>query len=233
MKRRSIVLLLSGLSTLALANGNFNLRVGADIHSKVDSLGKYSSGSTEDYGYEVGLEYLRPIGEKLELGIGVAYQKHAKISGKNQENESYHSSNVGIIEKEHFKGYHDFQGYDSVPVYLTGKYTLNKDWKFKPYLKGSIGYSFNFGNDEITYSDNESYENESTGVDGPGKINETYNLSTNIKHGLYYAAGIGIEYKFLSLEALYQINTGKLSVGNNEKYDSNYERVSLVLNYKF
>lgn len=53
MKKISIFLLLGSFSTLSLANGNFNLRIGGDIHSKMDSLGVYSNGETEDYGYEI------------------------------------------------------------------------------------------------------------------------------------------------------------------------------------
>lgn len=232
MNKTLVFLLLGSLSTLSLANGNLNIRVGGDVHSKVDSLGIYSSGDTEDYGYEVGIEYLRPVTEKLELGLGVSYQKHAKISGKNQKNESYSSSNTGIIEQETFKGFDDFQGYDSVPVYITGKYVLTNEWIVKPYIKASIGYSFNFGNEDLKYSDRVDNENESTDTDLGGQTFEAYNLSTSIKNGMYYAGGIGVEYKSLALEALYQVNEGKLSIAN-KKYDANYERVSLILNYKF
>lgn len=228
MNKISTFLLLGSLSTLSLADRNLNLRVGADIHSKFDSLGVYSSGDTEDYGYEVGLEYMRPITEKLELGLGVAYQKHAKVSGKKSEFSKWN----GTIESEYSKGYDDFQGYDSVPVYLTGKYILTKEWTFKPYIKASLGYSFNFGSDDVKYSDGVEHENEATDTSLGGQTFETYKLSTDTKNGLYYAAGVGIEYNSLSLEALYQVNEGKLSIGNKE-YNANYERVSLILNYKF
>lgn len=228
MKKISIFMLLGSLSTLSLASGSFNLRVGGDVHSKVDSLGVYSNGDTEDYGYEVGLEYMRPITEKLELGFGVAYQKHAKISGK----KTGFNELSNTIESEYSKGYDDFQGYDSVPLYLTGRYILTNKWAFKPYIKASLGYSFNFGNENIKYSDGVEYENESTDTDLGGQTFEAYNISTDIKNGLYYAAGLGVEYKFLSLEALYQVNEGELNIGN-QKYDANSERISLILNYRF
>lgn len=228
MKKISIFLLLGSFSTLSLANGNFNLKIGGDIHSKTDSLGVYSNGETEDYGYEVGIEYMKPITEKLELGLGVTYQKHAKISGK----KSSFSEWNGTIESEYSKGYDDFQGYDSVPIYLTGKYVLTNEWAFKPYLKANLGYSFNFGNEDIKYSDGVEHENESTDTDLGGQTFDAYNISTDIKNGLYYAAGVGVEYKSLALEMLYQANEGKMSIGNKD-YNSNYERISLILNYEF
>ncbi len=228
MNKISIFLLLGCLSTLSLANGNFNLRIGGDINSKIDSLGNYSNGETEDYGYEAGIEYIKPITEKLELGLGVSYQKHAKISGK----KSGYSKLEGAIESEYSKGYDDFQGYDSIPVYLTGKYILTNEWVFKPYIKASLGYSFNFGNEDVKYSDGVEHENESTDTDLGGQTFDAYNISTDVKNGLYYAAGVGVEYKSLALEMLYQVNEGKLNIGNKE-YNCNYERITLLLNYKF
>lgn len=227
MNKISIFLLLSSLSTLSLSNGNFNFRVGGDLNSKVDSLGIYSDGSTENYGYEVGIEYTKLITENLNLGLGISYQKHAKISGKKFEFSEWE----GTTESEYSKGYENFQGYDSIPIYLTGKYIITNEWIFKPYIKGSLGYSVNFGNEDIKYSDGVEYENDSTDTDLGGQTFEAYNLSTNIKNGLFYVVGIGLEYNSLSLEALYQINEGKLSIGN-EIYSANYERFSLILNYK-
>ncbi|MBC2856993.1 outer membrane beta-barrel protein [Cetobacterium sp. 2A] len=227
MKKISIFLLLGTLSTLSLAAGNLNVRVGGDVKSKIGSLGSYSDGDTEDYGYEIGLEYMKPITERLELGIGLAYQKHAKVSGNKIERSELN----GLIESEFSKGYNDFQGYDSIPVYLTGKYTLNNNWLIKPYLKASLGYSFNFGNEDLEYSDDVQHENELTDTDLGGEVFESYKLSTKIKNGLYYSAGLGLEYRSLSLETLYQVNNGKLSVGNKD-YDADYEKISLILNYK-
>lgn len=232
MSKLSLFLLLGSLSTLSLANGSFNFRAGGDIYSRTSSLGIYSNGDTEDYGYEIGLEYLKPITEKLELGVGISYQNHSKIAGTNQENEKYYSFNSGIIEMETFKGFHDFQGYNSIPIYLTGKYYIANQWIIKPYIKANLGYSFNFGNEDIKYSDDVKNENESTDTDLGGQIFEAYSLSTDIKGGIYYAAGIGLEYKSLALESLYQVNEGKITINNN-KYNSNYERISLILNYKF
>lgn len=176
----------------------------------------------------MAMKYIKPITEKLELGLGVAYQKHAKISGK----KSSFSEWNGAIESEYSKGYDDFQEYDSVPIYLTGKYVLTNEWAFKPYLKANLGYSLNFGNKDIKYSDAVEHENESTDIDLGGQTFDAYNISTDIKNGLYYAAGVGVEYKSLALEMIYQVNEGKMRIRNKE-YNSNYERISLVLNYKF
>lgn len=227
MKMIKILLLLGSLNTIALAN-NINIRVGGDLTTKTDSLGLYSNGNTEDYGYEIGVEYKKKVTQKLDLGLGIAYQKHSKISG----NKSEFSSWNGSIQSEYSKGFDDFQGYDSFPIYLTGKYILTNSWVVKPYIKANLGYSFNFNNKSIKYSDGVTHENESTDTDLGGQVFNEYTLSTNIKNGLYYGTGIGLEYSSLSLEALYQVNEGELNIDNKD-YTANYKKLSLILNYRF
>lgn len=241
MKKVIGLLLLGALSSISFGENldgfdknSFNLRVGGDISTKVSSVGKYSESSTEDYGYEVGLEYMRNLTPKFSLGLGLAYQEHSKINGKKQEREYIN----GAIETDYSKGFEDFKGYNSVPVYLTGKYILTDKWSIKPYIKGNIGYSFNFGNEDIHYNDGYSSENENTDQVVGGETFEAYSLSTKVDNGLYYGAGIGFEYKSFSGEIMYQVNEGKLSVTDktssiNEKYDLNYKRVSAILTYKF
>ncbi|STO31656.1 Uncharacterised protein [Fusobacterium necrogenes] len=228
MKKVTLFLLLGALSSGALANGYFNIRAGADLYTKVDSVGIYSSNSTEDFGYEFGVEYLRPITEKLDLGFGIAYQKHADISGKGTEYSQWN----GVIKSEYFKGYEDFSGYDSVPLYITGRYILTKNYPFTPYIKASVGYSFNINGDNIRYIDKVENENEQTDVDLGGQVFQSYSLAKSVKDGLYYSVGLGVEYKSFTLETLYQVNTGKINVQNQE-YNVSYDRVSLVLGYKF
>ncbi|MGL5088997.1 MAG: hypothetical protein ACRC6Z_06045, partial [Cetobacterium sp.] len=105
--------------------------------------------------------------------------------------------------------------YKSVPVYLTGRYNVNYwDWAVTPYLKANIGYSFNF--------DSEDYK-------AAGK-----SYSTSVDDGLYWAAGIGMEYEAFNVDVLYGANHSKSKVdGVNEKFDNDYERVTLSVGYKF
>ena len=241
MKKIIGLLLVGTLSSISLGenlNGidknSFNLRVGGDLNTKVSSIGKYSESSTEDYGYEIGFEYMRSLTPKFSLGLGLAYQEHSKINGKKYETEYVN----GAIETEYSKGYEDFKGYNSIPVYLTGKYILTDRWAIKPYIKGNIGYSFNFGNKDIHYSNGYTSENENTDQVVGGEVFEAYTINTKVDNGLYYGAGFGFEYKSFSGEIMYQINEGKLSLSNespsiNEKYNLNYKRISGILTYKF
>ncbi|MGL4946671.1 MAG: hypothetical protein ACRC4X_03255 [Cetobacterium sp.] len=108
--------------------------------------------------------------------------------------------------------------YKSVPVYLTGRYNVNYwDWAVTPYLKANIGYSFNF--------DSEDY-----------KENDT-SYSTSVDDGLYWAAGIGMEYAAFNVDVLYGANHAKSKIsnpnGNDVKFDNDYERVTLSVGYKF
>ncbi|MGL4909640.1 MAG: hypothetical protein ACRCYM_02090 [Cetobacterium sp.] len=105
--------------------------------------------------------------------------------------------------------------YKSVPVYLTGRYNVNYwDWAVTPYVKANIGYSFNF--------DSESY-----------KVNND-RYSTSVDDGLYWAAGLGMEYQSFNMDILYGSNQAKSKVGNlDEKFDNDYDRVTLSVGYSF
>lgn len=229
--KNKLILFFITLSTLSYSSDDgLSIRIGGDVTSKTDSMGKYTDGNTEDFGYEIGIEYSKFLTDKFSLGIGTAYQSHAKFSG--EKFESGHFDSGSQIETEYSKGFDDFNGYNSVPVYLTGKYILTNRWTIKPYIKGNIGYSFNFNNEDLKYSDKVEFENEGTDTDLGGKVFESYSLSTNVKDGYYYGAGIGLSYYSLSLEALYQVNTAKIEIKNKE-YKNSYERVSIILSYTF
>ncbi|MGL5963401.1 MAG: outer membrane beta-barrel protein, partial [Fusobacteriaceae bacterium] len=109
--------------------------------------------------------------------------------------------------------------YKSVPVYLTGRYNVNYwDWAVTPYLKANIGYSFNFDSDSIS----ENFEG----------VNTSY--STSVDDGLYWAAGIGMEYAAFNVDVLYGETQAKSKVdGINSKFDNDYKRVTLSVGYKF
>ncbi|MGL6097989.1 MAG: OmpW family outer membrane protein, partial [Fusobacteriaceae bacterium] len=112
--------------------------------------------------------------------------------------------------------------YDSVPVYAVAKYNFNIDSAFKPYLKANLGYSFNFenGDAEDIYSD------------------EIFEYSTNVKNGLYYGAGVGVEYNNFFTDVMYSVNEAKATLKNEDgeslgKKSFDYSRVTLGFGYKF
>lgn len=107
--------------------------------------------------------------------------------------------------------------FSSVPIYLTGRYDINYwNWPVTPYIKANLGYSFNF---------------DSKAVDGPD-----FSYGTKVDDGLYWAAGIGVQYEDFNVDILYGANYAKTKVngdGFNEKFDNDYERVTLSVGYRF
>lgn len=101
------------------------------------------------------------------------------------------------------------KNYNSVPIYSTAKYTFDVPTDIKPYIKGDLGYSINNGKhvleDGTTYSP---------------------------KGGLYYAAGIGLNFKNVNVELMYKENKGKYK-HEGTKYNADYRRVSLGVGYDF
>ena len=72
---------LFALSTVALAaETNLYLRAGADLNGKYDTISVEGYDLTEedadDFSYEFAVEATREIYPNLEVGVGLAYQKH-------------------------------------------------------------------------------------------------------------------------------------------------------------
>lgn len=181
------------------------LRVGADFATRykkatfADALEarNVNDKSGDDWGGEVALEYLREISDSNFLvGGGLAYQRHADVKSANN------SWSVGR--------------YDSIPVYVTGKYLITNWDGFKPYVKADLGYSFNTKSGDFNYKTNDQNF-------GSGKI----------KDGMYYGAGLGVEYNNWTADVMYKVNTAKLDMSNSGSEKMDYSRVTLSLGYKF
>lgn len=154
---------------------NLYLRFGGDAYSK------YSKGKTKDLGYLFGIEMTRDVTDSFEAGVGTGYQ----INPKNKD------SSIGK--------------YDSVPVYIAFKYDFNSDSQWTPYLKGNLGYAFNF---------KETAKNK-------------------VKDGAYVGAGMGVEYENFFTDVMYQVTFAKIEPENGKKENLDYSRVTLSLGYKF
>jgi opacity protein-like surface antigen len=98
-------------------------------------------------------------------------------------------------------------------VYATLKYEFNPYGNLKPYIKANIGYSINIQGD-----------------------------LGSVDNGMYYAAGVGVDYKNFIVDLSYQYNEGSVTIpgytGNNVDYDetktdANVGRVTLGLGYRF
>ncbi|MEG1411598.1 MAG: hypothetical protein RSD36_17310 [Terrisporobacter sp.] len=195
---------------------NIYLRVGISPFTGYDKYSakfdkenkKITDGKPDSLGYELAIEYTRSLNKNLELGLGVAYQSNSKLKSYTVEE--------GIKSK--------LGKYDSIPVYLVTKYSFEEFQNgVKPYLKGNIGYSFNFNEKNGYFSDEE------------GK----YPYSSDVTNGIYVALGGGIEYNNIGVDLMYQVNDADLSIkdkelGNKTKKDSFANaKITLGVSYKF
>ena len=78
---------------------------------------------------DVAVEYRKEVINNLEIGGGISFQYQKRINGN------------------------DIDGFNSAPIYVTARYSFFEKGKFKTYVKGDAGYSFNSGNfeDDIYY----------------------------------------------------------------------------------
>ncbi|MHA4989663.1 OmpW family outer membrane protein [Cetobacterium somerae] len=133
----------------------------------------------------------------------------------------YFDLGLGVAYQHHMKRKtnNDISGaeYKSVPLYVTGRYDINYwDWPVTPYIKANVGYSFNFDSKSL---------NTSAG-----------DFGTKVDDGLYWAAGVGVQYEDFNVDILYGANYAKTKVngdGFNDKFDNDYERVTLSVGYRF
>jgi hypothetical protein len=116
MKKLLIGLFLVASLSAFSANQVVELKGGVDFGGKYDVDDIWDAGKAKT-GLEIGAEYRYNVYPGLELGGGLAFQGHKKLK------------NGG-------------EGFNSVPVYATMKYSFDTG-DVKPYLKGDLGYSFN------------------------------------------------------------------------------------------
>ena len=219
-KTEPIVMLESAMSdTIEMKENPLNniyLRVGlspfagySKFSAKYDKTDKrITDGRPSTLGYELGVEYTRNLNENLELGLGVAYQNNSKLKSYTVEN--------GV--KNHMGKY------DSIPVYLVSKYSFDEFQNgIKPYLKGNLGYSFNFNEKNGYFVDKDS----------------KYSYSSKVTDGAYVALGAGIEYNNIGVDLMYQLTGAKLSLKDKDSgmkakkdYFSN-AKITLGISYKF
>ncbi len=120
MKKLLISLfLVAGLSTFA-AKQTVEVKTGLDFGGKYDTDYWFGEDKAKGGAFELGTEYRYEVTPGLEVGGGLAYQSHKKLKDKSL----------------------NYEGFNSVPVYATAKYSFNAG-AVKPYVKADLGYSFN------------------------------------------------------------------------------------------
>lgn len=184
---------------------NYSLRVfgGTSITGVYNAE---SDGDKELYrhandSYSIGVEVLKNINNNFSLGLGTSYQINKKGYNDNSDSRVYSPN------------------FDSVPVYILGKYTFRNEKNLRPYIKAELGYSFNFNGD--FYSD--------------------YGIKADVDNGLYAGAGFGIDYNNFFTEIMYRRNNTKANlsapnIAEDEMFDFDslsYRTISFNVGYKF
>ena len=211
---KKILLGMTTLSCIALASQDTNLylKTGADIWQKFDVITPRDSETinrkkADRMGYELTIETTREIYPNLELGAGISYQDHGSTKSLNDKD---------------FDIKLDMPKFTSIPIYLTTKYNIPINSNIKPYLKADLGYSFNHNSGDLKFID---YE-----------LGETIKVSSDIKNGLYFGIGAGVEYNNFVADLMYKINKAKFETSTpygKTKDDFDYSRVTLSVGYKF
>ena len=211
---KKILLGMTTLSCVALASQDTNLylKTGADIWQKFDVITPRDSETinrkkADRMGYELTIETTREIYPNLELGAGISYQDHGSTKSLNDRD---------------FDAKLDMPKFTSIPIYLTTKYNIPTNSNIKPYLKADLGYSFNHNSGDLKFTD---YE-----------LGETIKVSSDIKNGLYFGIGAGVEYNNFVADLMYKINKAKFETSTpygKTKDDFDYSRVTLSVGYKF
>lgn len=212
---KKILLGMTTLSCVALASQDTNLylKTGADIWQKFDVITPRDSETinrkkADRMGYEFTIEATREIYPNLEFGAGISYQDHG--------------STKSLVDREYDVKL-DMPKFSSVPIYLVTKYNIPTNSNIKPYLKADLGYSFNHSSGSFKVTE---YDPE-----------ETRKFSSDIKNGLYFGVGAGVEYNNFVADLMYKVNKAKFeaisSQGEKAKEDFDYSRVTLSVGYKF
>lgn len=196
---------------------NIYLKTGIDLTSNVSTVKNDMLGSdmnkkkTKNYKGEVMLEGTQTIFSNVEVGLGVASQRHGDL----QTTDRYNGYFLPKLE--------------SIPVYLIGKYNIPVESGFKPYVFANLGYSFNDGKTSFTRTFapgiynryNTEYKNGMYWAIGAGFELENFLLDLSYK----------VNYGKLSYDFELVNNGKKSSYSGNEKL--NYGRVTLGFGYKF
>lgn len=211
---KKILMGMAVMSCVALAGEgtNFYLSTGIDISGKFEEVilsdgrdsTKLNKSHSEYSGFELTAEVTKEVVPNLELGLGISYQDHDKP-------ESFYSKTDGTIKNT---------GYNSVPLYLVGKYNIPVDSNIKPYLKADLGYSFNFGEDDLKMT----------------RGNNSMKVNTSVDNGLYYGLGAGVEYNNFIVELMYKVNQADVEYkgpNGSLKKSYDYSRTTLAFGYRF
>lgn len=200
------------LSSMSFATDKYlEVKIGTDFNSKYSTTNSrtaltYARKTESNSAFTIGAEFMKEVDEKIDIGFGVAYQRHSKRET---------GRGIRIFSSVY---YYSGLDYESVPVYIALKYKFNTETLFVPYVKVNLGYSFNFKEEDEKITRNGS--------------TTTNNINFKAENGAYYALGVGVEYKNLTFEVLLSETKSNYSVTSAEG-KADYRRIGATLGYKF
>lgn len=202
-------------STLALANNPkyLEVKIGTNLRSKYPSLSTLLAEETvQNSAFEIAVEFMNEVSDKVDIGVGVAYQRH----DKRDDGSTFYGFRDYDVYKYTFAGYEN----SSLPIYLALKYKFKSETEIVPYFKLDLGYAFSVREKDQILTD--------TGV------SSSSDQGFRATSGAYYALGFGLEYEKLTFEILYSESKSNFyNKYHPEGWDGNYKRVGASLGYKF
>ena len=215
---KKLVILGTALLALNAVASEFQVKGGYDFYRKYKSGADYwkNSDFKVKNGATAGVEYIVDNQGEFEWGLGAEY-KFSNNSGKLQPKDKRETAKNRTVTSPRWNGaYANAKklGRD-VPVYALGKFNLitTNNGNDALYVLGRAGYNFAKESKEAR---------KQAGLD--------------IKGGLYTAAGIGTEFGPVSLEALYERSSFKVSDKTKNvdvtKYRDHLDTVGVRVGYR-
>ncbi len=178
----------------------------------------------------MGIEYLYPLSDSLEIGLGYEYNSIIRAT-KSYQNNALTQDGCIELEKLYFA---------NNPLYLVLKYNFEPVPGIIPYLIGRVGISYNKLNYTHAYWD---FIGPASGV-GQSILLNTMDPVDDLKESPYYALGFGIEVGDHSyFEGIYSYTS--LNFSNNylmfvappefmvhEKYEMDVYQFQFYFGYK-
>jgi hypothetical protein len=219
------ILLIIGIlaGSLAYAEGNIiEIRGGYDLSSTTnfdkDIYSEYDLDKFVENGFHFGVEYRREVLTNFQIGAGLEY----RLSSLDQP------GNVRATN-ENIDYSYDSGNLSSIPLYVTARYVFRNSTDINPYIKVNLGYSINSGDTSVNL--NNFYS---------GKLVEEY--KSEMKNGIFYGLGFGVEYKNFLVDLTYDITHSKAEEkiynyedkeGFSYDYDFDIQKLTLSFGYQF
>ena len=219
------ILLIIGIlaGSLAYAEGNIiEIRGGYDLTSTTnfdkDIYSEYDLDKFIENGFHFGVEYRREVLTNFQIGAGLEY----RLSSLDQP------GNVRATN-ENIDYSYDSGNLSSIPLYVTARYVFRNSTDINPYIKVNLGYSINSGDTSVNL--NNFYS---------GKLVEEY--KSEMKNGIFYGLGFGVEYKNFLVDLTYDITHSKAEEkiynyedkeGFSYDYDFDIQKLTLSFGYQF